>query len=311
MHVADLLDPLRRRMVRGVRAARHVIDEERLVGRDLLQLLHVMDRLVGHGRGQVPARIALEREDGRRVAEQVRLPLAGVAADEAVEVLEAHAVRPLLEGSGRGRLIEGRVVILAEPRGRVPVVPQDGADGAVLLPDDRVVARESRRDLAHHAEAGDMVIAPGDQRRARRRAERRGVEVRVTQPGLRDAIHRRGRNDAAEGARRAEPAVVGHDQQHVGCALRRHDARRPPLFRLRGLFLDHPAELRIGRRQLLAVEGRGGARRTQHPGHLLRRGRSQARGDRDHRGQQLEYVACIHRVSPTMSVVRVTSSSIS
>jgi hypothetical protein len=31
----------------------------------------------------------------RRVAEQVRLPLVGVAADEAVEVLEAHAGRPL------------------------------------------------------------------------------------------------------------------------------------------------------------------------------------------------------------------------
>ena len=285
MHVADLLDPLRRRMVRRVRAARHVVDEERLVGRDLLELLHVLDRLVGHGRGQVPARLALEGVDGRRIAEQVRLPLAGVAADEAIEVLEAHAVRPLVEGPGLGRLIEGRVVILAEPRGRVAVVPQDGADGAVLLPDDRVVARESRRDFAHHAEAGHMVVAPGDQGRARGRAERRGVEIRVAQPALRDAVHCRGRHDAAERARRAEPAVVGHDQQHVGRALRRHDAWRPPGFRLRGLFLDHPAELRIGRRKLLAVEGRRGAGRTQHTGDLLGRGRTQARGDRDHGGQ--------------------------
>ena len=54
--------------------------------------------------------------------------LAGVAADEAIEVLEAHAVRSLVEGPGLGRLIEGRVVILAEPRGRVPVLLQDGAD---------------------------------------------------------------------------------------------------------------------------------------------------------------------------------------
>ena len=144
MHVADLLDPLRRRMMRRVRAARHVVDEERLVGRDLLQLLHVMDRLVGHGRRQVPARIALEGEDRRRVAEQVGLPLAGVAADEAVEVLEAHADRPLVERPGRGRLVERRVVILAEPRGRVPVLLQDGADRAVLLADDRVVARDIR-----------------------------------------------------------------------------------------------------------------------------------------------------------------------
>ena len=136
VHVADFLDPLRRRMMRGMRAARHVIDKERLVGRNLLELLHVLDRLVGHGRGQVPARFALEGVDGRRIAVQVRLPLAGVAADEAIEILEAHAVRPLVEGPGLGRLIEGRVVILAEPRGCVPVVLQDGADGAILLPDD-------------------------------------------------------------------------------------------------------------------------------------------------------------------------------
>ena len=228
MHVADLLDPLRRRMMRRVRAARYVVDEERLVRRDRLELLHVLDGLVGHGRGQVPAGIALERVDRRRIAEQVRLPLAGVAADEAIEVLEAHAVRPLVERPGLGRLIEGRVVVLAEPRGRVPVLLQDGADGAVLLPDDRVVAWEPRRDFAHHAEAGHVMVAAGDQRRARRRAERRGVEIRVAQPAVRDAIERRRRDDAAERARRAEAGVVRHDQQHVGRALRRHDAWRPP-----------------------------------------------------------------------------------
>ena len=37
MHVADLLDPLRRRMMRRVRAAGHVIDKERLLGRDLAE----------------------------------------------------------------------------------------------------------------------------------------------------------------------------------------------------------------------------------------------------------------------------------
>ena len=215
--------------------------------------------------------IALEGVDGRRIAVQVRLPLAGVAADEAIEVLEAHAVRPLLEGPGLGRLIEGRVVILAEPRGRVPVLLQDCADGAVLLPDDRVVARESRRDFAYHPEAGHVMVAPGDQCRARGRAERRGVEIRVTQPVLRDAIQCRGRNDAAERARRAEADVVGHDEQHVGRALRRHDARRPPSFRLRGPFLDHPAEFRIGRRKLFSADSGGGAGRARRAGRLDRR----------------------------------------
>jgi hypothetical protein len=48
--------------------------------------------------------------DLRRVAEQVRLPLVGVAADEAVEVLEAHAVRPLVEGPDLGWLKKAGVL---------------------------------------------------------------------------------------------------------------------------------------------------------------------------------------------------------
>ena len=163
MQVADLLDPFRRRMMGSVRAARHVIDKERFVGRDLFELLHVLDRLVGHGRGQVPAWVALKGVDGRRIAEQVWLPLAGVAADEAVEVIEAHPCRPLIERPGLARLVEGRVVVLAEPRGRVPVLLQDGADSAVLLPDDRVVTREPRRNFANDPKAGHVMVASRDQ----------------------------------------------------------------------------------------------------------------------------------------------------
>ena len=104
MHVADLLDPLGRGMMRRMGGARHVIDEPRLAGSDLLELLDVLDGLIGHRRLQVPAGIALEGVDGRRVAEQVRLPLAGVAADEAIEIIEAHSVRPLIERPGLARL---------------------------------------------------------------------------------------------------------------------------------------------------------------------------------------------------------------
>ena len=136
VHVADLLDPLRRRMMRRMGGARHVIDEPRLAGRDLLELLDVLDGLVGHRRLQVPAGIALEGIDGCRVAEQIRLPLAGVATDKAVEIIEAHSVRPLIERPGLARLVRGRVVVLAEPRSGVPVLLQDCTNGAFLNRDD-------------------------------------------------------------------------------------------------------------------------------------------------------------------------------
>ena len=166
--VADLLDPLRRRMMGRVCAARDVIDEERLVGRDLLELLHVLDGVVGHRRGEIPTGMPLEGVDGRRVAEQVRLPLARVAADEAVEIIEAHPVGPLIERPGLAGLVKGRVVVLAEPRGRVPVFLEDLADRAGILPDDRIVAREPRRRLAHNPKAGHVMVASGDQSGARR-----------------------------------------------------------------------------------------------------------------------------------------------
>ena len=54
--------------------------------------------------------------------------------------------------------------------------------------------------LGDHAEADRVMVAAGDQRRARGRAERGGVELRVAQSGLRDAVHRRRRDDAAERA---------------------------------------------------------------------------------------------------------------
>ncbi len=181
---------------------------------------------------------------------------------------------------------ERRVVILAEPRGRVAVVPQDRADRALLDRDDRVVAGEAGRDLADHAEAHRVVVAPGDQRRARRRAERRRMEVGVAQAAPGDAVERRGRDHAAEGAGRAEAVVIGHDQQHVGRLLRRHHAGRPPRGGLRGSFLDHAAELRIGRRQLLAADGRGGAGGAEHAGDLLCRSKArEAEGCNTRHGQ--------------------------
>ncbi len=96
---------------------------------------HVVDGVVGHRGDQVPRSrfLAQKRIDLRRVAEQVRLPLIGVAADEAVEVLEAHAGRPLVERPDLAGREGWRVVVLAEPRRGVAVVEQDSADRCFVL----------------------------------------------------------------------------------------------------------------------------------------------------------------------------------
>ena len=257
----DLVHPFLRRVVRRVRGARRVLDEDRPARIGLVDARHPVDRVIGHRGDQVPGarRLAEERIDLRGIAEQVRLPLVRVAADETVEVLETHADRPLVERADLAGRERRHVVILAEPRRRVAVVEQHSTDGRLVLRDDAVVAGVAGRLFGDHAEAGGVVVASGDQRGARRRAQRGGEHAVVAQTGRGECVHRRGRNHAAERARHAETGVVGDDQQHVRRAFRRHYAGCPPRLRLQRVVLDLAAELRIGRRQLGAADGGGGA----------------------------------------------------
>ena len=149
VHRVDLVDPFLRRMVRRVRSARRVLDEDRPARVGLVDARHPVDRVIGHRSDQVPgtSRLAEERIDLRGVAEQVRLPLVRVAADETVEVLEAHAGGPLVERTDLAGRERRHVVIFAEPRGRVAVVEQHAADRRLVLPDDAVVAGVAGRLL--------------------------------------------------------------------------------------------------------------------------------------------------------------------
>ncbi len=239
VHRLDLLDPFLRRVVRRVGGAGGIFHEEGLGRIDLVHVGDPVDRVVGHAGDQVPlAFLPIERIDLRGVAEQVRLPLVGVATDESVEILEAHAGRPLVERSGLACHEGRRVVVLAEPRGVVAVVEQDPPDGRLVLGDDAVVAGKPGGLLGDHAKAGRVVVPPGDQRRAGRRTERCRMDVGVAQAFGGQLVHRRRRDDAAEGARYAEAGIVGDDQQYVRGVCWRHDPRRPPRRRLQRVVLD-------------------------------------------------------------------------
>src|SRR5208282_6688055 len=112
------------------------------------------------------------RKHRRRIAKEVGRPLIGLASHEPVEILEAHADRPLVERPSRAVVIGGRVVLLAKPRGRITVVPQDRADGSVLRPDDGVIARITSGQLADYPKTHRVMIAPRDESCPRGRAER-------------------------------------------------------------------------------------------------------------------------------------------
>ena len=121
-----------------------------------------------------------------------------VAAEEPVEVLEAQAPGPLVEGPARALHPLRNQVVLAEPRRVVAVVDENVADGADALGDDRGVARIARGELRDVGHAARVVIAAGQQRGPRRRAERGGVKMVVAET----AFAPRDRSSASGSGRR-------------------------------------------------------------------------------------------------------------
>ena len=200
-----LVRPFLRDVVRRVRRTRREVHEERLVGHQRLLLAHPLDRLVGHVAHEVVAllRGAIGLDRGRALVQR-RVVLVRLAADEAVEVLEAAAGRPVVERPQRARLPHRHLVALAELGGRVAVELEDLRQRSARVRPHRVVPRRGRRDLGDAAHPDHVVVAAAQQRRPRRRAQRRRVEAIELQPAGREPLRVRRRARPAERARRTE-----------------------------------------------------------------------------------------------------------
>ena len=282
---ADLVHPFLGRMVRRVGGAGRVVDHERPVGLDLVQHPDAPDRLVGHRGDQVPAGMAEIGLDRRGVAEQVvRLPLAGVVADEAVVVVEAldRPGRPVGERAGLARHPLRHVVVLAVPRGVVAVLPQDLADGDGVARDHAVVAGIAGRLIDDDAGGHRMVVVAGEQRGPRRRAERRGVE-RGCSAGPCSATRSRAgvgiTPPKVDGAQKPTSSVM--ISRMFGAPLGGDDQRRPSTASTARRWARSRRRRLRRRRQVSAVDGGRRAGRARRAGDLLRRGRPGRQQGRD------------------------------
>ena len=216
-----LVGPLLRHVVWRVRRAGREVDEERLVGRETLLLPDPANRLVGHVLHQVVALFGrLPRLDGRGPLVERRVPLVGLAADESVEVLEAaSARRPGIERSGRARFPDRHFVTLAELRGGVAIQLERPRQRRHRVGQHRAVARRASRNLGDAAHANGMVVSAGQQRLARGRTQRGGVEAIELQPARCQFFRGWRLAGPAKGAGCAEADVVDQDNQDVGSAL--------------------------------------------------------------------------------------------
>ena len=251
-----LVDPFGRYVVRRVRGAGSEVHEERLVGHQRLLLAHPRDRLIGEVLGQVVALLRPPRRlDRRRPLVQRGIPLVVLAADEAIEVLKARAGGPHPERPHRAGLPDRHLVALAELPRRVPVELQHLRERRLRVRTQRTLARRRGRRLGDAAHPDRVVIAPRQQRRPRRSAQRRRVKARIAQALAGEPIERRRSARATKRARRTEPHIVDQHDQHVRRPIRRPQ-RRDRRKRRRGILgvIRHQADRsHVRNRQDLAL----------------------------------------------------------
>ena len=212
-----LVRPLLGDVVRRVRCARAEIHEEGLVGRVLLGVGDEADGLVRDVLGKM---IALLRRLGRFdrviVVGQVRVVLVRVGAEKTVETLEPAAQRPAVVGSRPRKFGGRREVPLSQGIRVVTVLEQDLRQKAVLERDVTVAAGKAGGAFGDAGHGVGMVVAAGQDARARGRTEGRGVHVVEEQPVLRQVVDVRRFNRTAVAAHLAETRVVLHNEKDVG-----------------------------------------------------------------------------------------------
>ena len=245
--------------MRSVTAARREIGEERLLGVRCADRMQPLDRLLGHGVGQVVGVLlvveGLRGPDDLLVLGQAGVPLARPPAEEPIEIVEPPADGPAVERSGRALLAVRRQVPLAERRGAVAVVAQDPRERNAVVRNERRIAREPGRELADRTEANRVAVAPGEKRRTRGRAERRDVEAVIPHPSLRDPRVVRRVDRTTEGSGISEARVVDQDQQDVRRAIGCIDVADCLPVRTRAVEspVCHPAERLPSDRELASI----------------------------------------------------------
>src|SRR5262249_4376253 len=134
---------------------------------------------------------------------------------EAIEAIEAFLEWPFTLRSSRAEVLGGHVVILAEPERAVPVVLEDLSDRRALGGQSAGRAGKTVGCLGDGGATIHMMIAPGEERRARRRAERRGVPLRIAEPAFREFLERRHVDTTAKRRPRGHAAIVIENDEDV------------------------------------------------------------------------------------------------
>src|SRR5215813_12136941 len=199
-----LRNPILGSMVWCMRAAGAVVQQPRFIRCDRVLHPHPGNRFVRQIAIEYVRGVAKVWLNGRGVLIQRRVPLIAVAAEKAVEVLEAKTGRPQVERPRLARHPVRYVVHLAEPRGVVAVFPQDGTNRAAALRYQGVVPGEASRELGNDPARDGMMVPSRDQRRTGGRAQRRRVPAVIAKPPVSNPLEIRSLDWTAKNTARPE-----------------------------------------------------------------------------------------------------------
>jgi hypothetical protein len=204
---------------------------------------------VGDGMLDEVAAEVIARSSGRRdrpvVLVELGMPLVGERPMEPVPAIETPPEWPVL-ARARGTIVRGiGEMPLAHGVGPVAMLAQDLGHRRRLACDAALVARKTARPLADDADPDRVRVAPGEQARARGRAHRRNVKVRVAQAARGECVDARRRDLGTVAAEVGEPDVIENDANDVGRARRRGGRFGPPRLRFLPGIADLSAERRL------------------------------------------------------------------
>ena len=201
------------------------------------------DRLVDQiGRQMVALGIDPRRVDVSVVGDQFGRILIGLGIEKAVEAIEAAPQRPAVERPGGAAFGQRRNVPLANHIVAIAVLSQHFRQRAGLARDLAAIAGIAGVEVGEAADADRMVVASGQQRRARRRAHRGGMEAGIAKAVGRELVDGRRPDGRAVTAEIGKADIVEQHDQDVGRALRRLCRARPPWLRVRHRLADDAAE---------------------------------------------------------------------
>src|SRR5262245_277396 len=108
--------------MRRVCGAGREVGEEGTIRCDRLLSSHPVDAVIGQVAGEVVAILRLTRNrHSARAPVQRRIELVGLAADKAVEVIEASARWPVVERASLAGLVVRDIVVFPPPAGGITV----------------------------------------------------------------------------------------------------------------------------------------------------------------------------------------------